>query len=43
MTQIITISLNEEAEKIIEALKEQKENISEIVCNLLIKKYKVSK
>ena len=41
MSQVITLSIkNGEALKIIKTLKDRHENISEIVCNLLVKEYK---
>ena len=40
MTEIITISLNEEAEAIIQKLRGSNTNISEFVCNLIIKNSK---
>ena len=37
MTQIITVSLSKEAAEIVERLHFRKENVSEVICGLLVK------
>ena len=44
MAEVITLSIKDQAaSKIIDDLKNQGENISEIFCNLLLKEYNKSK